>query len=532
MYNYINSISACWDFLKEGSVLSLVYYSHIPVIVLGLFFSVFIYLKKKKDLLSNIFLIFNLVFVFWVINDLFVWIMAHDSSVTMFAWSTLELIEASFFFVCLNFVYIFLFNKKIPAIYNFLLVIPVFFIFILTIFDPFIYSYDVFNCEAIENVGNILYVWITDIFYIVAMFTLFIYKLFLNKKDKIKDIIFFTGLICFLLLYLFTLYIADYLGDYNIGLIALAGMPVFLAVVGFLAVRFGVFNFKILGAQILVFLSIFMVGSQFTFIQNPINRILNSVTLFVLFIGGILLIKSIKKVDQQKELLDIANREQENLIHFISHQIKGFFTKSRNIFSTINDEKDSIPTDLHSFIDEGIRSDNEGIKVVTDILNAANLKTGKVQFNKEKFYLNLLVESIIDHNKTLADKKGIALKYNSPGKIIEFHGDEARLKDAIGNIINNSVHYTMAGGVKIDLIQEPKQIKIVVTDTGVGLTETDKAKLFNSGGRGTDSLKYNVNSTGYGLYIAKRVIEGHGGAITAESDGRDKGSTFTIILPN
>jgi len=198
----------------------------------------------------------------------------------------------------------------------------------------------------------------------------------------------------------------------------------------------------------------------------------------------------------------------------------------------MHDEAASIPGDLHALVEEGIRSDNEGIKVVTNILNAANLKTGKIQFNKKKFYLNMLVEKIIDHNKSLAEKKGISLKYNCTEKMIEFLGDEDRLKDAIGNIINNSVNYTMSGEIDVTLSKESKQIKIIVHDTGVGLTESDKQKLFNSGSRGADSLKYNVNSTGYGLYISKRVIEGHGGTITAESAGRDKGSTFTITLPN
>jgi signal transduction histidine kinase len=73
--------------------------------------------------------------------------------------------------------------------------------------------------------------------------------------------------------------------------------------------------------------------------------------------------------------------------------------------------------------------------------------------------------------------------------------------------------------------------RLEIEDTGVGLSSEDKSKLFKSGGRGEDSLKINVNSTGYGLVFVKGVVNAHGGRVWAESEGRGKGSTFVIELP-
>ncbi|HMO78835.1 MAG TPA: HAMP domain-containing sensor histidine kinase, partial [Candidatus Paceibacterota bacterium] len=240
-----------------------------------------------------------------------------------------------------------------------------------------------------------------------------------------------------------------------------------------------------------------------------------------------------KKLDHQKELLDIANKEQENLIHFISHQVKGFFTKSRNIFDTLNSEPDAVHESLKPLIIEGLRSDNEGITVVTNILNAANLKTGKVNYVSNKVYINTLLDKIIEKEKVVAENKGLKFEYQTDGKMIEFSGDEMRLQDSILNIIQNAINYTQSGSISVKLEKDElsKKIKIKISDTGIGLTEQDKQKLFKSGGRGSDSLRYNVNSTGYGLYIAKQVIERHDGKIIAESAGRNMGSTFTIELP-
>jgi signal transduction histidine kinase len=526
-------------FFSEGVPL-LLYYSHIPVVVVSLLIGFFVLLNGPHILLNRLFFAITFFFSLWVIIDLITWTNIHSDTV-LFLWSLWGLLFTFIAIFSIYFIYVFLNNKDAPASIKIIFLLLSAPVFLLSATDYNVSGFNLVDCDAFmfENIFFHTYYISLGMIAIVWNFILLLKHYRTASRSFKKQIILMgTGIESFLFMFFSFSYIGSYLTSINVledsrlEMYGLFGMIFFMILISYLIVKFKSFNIKLLGAQALVVALLVLIGSQFTYIEDNANKLLNAIALIASCSIGLLLIRSVRKVDQQKELLDIANREQENLIHFISHQIKGFFTKSRNIFSTMNDEKDSIPSDLHNFIDEGIRSDNEGIKVVTDILNAANLKTGKIQFNKNRFYLNLLVENIIDHNKSLADKKGIALKYNSPGKIIEFNGDEARLKDAIGNIINNSVNYTITGEVKIDLIQGPKQIKIVVTDTGVGLTDADKSKLFNSGSRGADSLKYNVNSTGYGLYIAKRVVEGHGGTIIAESAGRDKGSTFTIILPN
>jgi signal transduction histidine kinase len=70
-----------------------------------------------------------------------------------------------------------------------------------------------------------------------------------------------------------------------------------------------------------------------------------------------------------------------------------------------------------------------------------------------------------------------------------------------------------------------------VKDTGIGITKEDRKNLFTEGGRGKESVKVNVDSTGYGLYTVKLIIEAHKGKVTMESEGAGKGSTFFVELP-
>ena len=105
------------------------------------------------------------------------------------------------------------------------------------------------------------------------------------------------------------------------------------------------------------------------------------------------------------------------------------------------------------------------------------------------------------------------------------------LNHVIGNLANNAINYTPSGEVAVKLVRTDGMLRFSVKDSGVGLTEDDKAVLFTEGGHGKESRAVNPHSTGYGLFIAKRIVEAHKGRIYAESEGRGKGSTFIVELP-
>jgi signal transduction histidine kinase len=532
MSDLIRNVIYCSELIEEQISTTLVYYSHIPIIILGLFFSVYFLIKDKKSKLNTYFFIFIFLIVLWIIGDLITWRLLYNSPLTMFSWSILELIEVLFFFISVNFAYFFFFNKNIPNKINLLLLIPIIPTAYFTFTGQILENYDLLVCEATEETSHIIFVWLADLFYLLSIITIYIISFKKDKINRLKNSIFFGGLIFFLIFYLIALYIADYVEDYNWSLWALAGMPVFLAVIAFSAVRFKIFNVKILGAQVLVFLSIFMVATQFIFIQNHINKILNGVTLIVLIIGGILLIKSVKKVDEQREALDLANKQQSNLLHFISHQVKGFFTKSRNAFSgLLEGDYGPIPETARKIIQEGFDSDNRGVQTVQEILNASNFKTGDVEYSMSETNIVNIIKDILLLLKPSYERKNLQVSFNTSVPNLIIKADTAQITQAFKNLIDNSIKYTPSGKIDINLEQVASKIIIKIVDTGVGIEADDRAKLFTEGGRGKESLKINVDSTGYGLYIVKNIIEAHGGTVSVFSEGQGKGSTFTIVLP-
>ena len=241
-----------------------------------------------------------------------------------------------------------------------------------------------------------------------------------------------------------------------------------------------------------------------------------------------------EKVVERTMDLSQANDRQENLLHFMSHEIKGYLTKSEAAFAAIA-QGDFGPTspDMKHMSDLALVDVRKGVRTVMDILDASNLKKGTVAYSKTIFDLNDAVKKVLEQLKDAIEEKHLALETDIAWEIpCDVNADEEKVRDhVLRNLIDNAIKYTPAGTIKVELKRVDSVIRFSVHDSGVGITDEDKAHLFTEGGHGKDSIKVNVHSTGYGLFIAKTIIEAQGGKIWAESDGPGKGSRFIVELP-
>ncbi len=232
-----------------------------------------------------------------------------------------------------------------------------------------------------------------------------------------------------------------------------------------------------------------------------------------------------------KELAQ-ANAAQENLLHFISHEVKGYLTKNQAAFAAIvAGDLGGASEALKQMAESALVDTRKGVDTVMDILDASNLKKGTVAYAKKPFDLRASLESVVQDLEPAAKAKGLSFALNPVGGTCTIMGDEDKLRrHVLRNLIDNSIKYTPSGSVNVSLTCG-ERASIVVSDTGVGITPEDMQRLFTEGGHGAESIKVNVHSTGYGLYIAKQIAEAHGGSIKAESPGKGKGATFTLELP-
>jgi signal transduction histidine kinase len=236
-----------------------------------------------------------------------------------------------------------------------------------------------------------------------------------------------------------------------------------------------------------------------------------------------------------KKELEETNARQEGLIHFVSHEVKGFLTKDAGAFAAILEgDFCPVPDSLKPFVEAALAQTRAGVTSVMDILAASNIKKGTTTYTMAPFDLDALAKDVVEKAQQAATAKKLALTYTADpaGAPYTLNGDAKEIGDhVLRNLIDNALNYTPTGSISVSLKKENNKIIFAVKDTGIGISDEDKARLFTEGGHGKESQKVNVHSTGYGLFIAKNIVEAHKGTIRAESEGPGKGSTFVVELP-
>ncbi len=172
------------------------------------------------------------------------------------------------------------------------------------------------------------------------------------------------------------------------------------------------------------------------------------------------------------------------------------------------------------------------IRLVRDLLNLAQIEEGKFLSKIILSDIEDVIQLIINANKDLIKEKKLNFEFKKPkDKLPKVMLDVEKMKIAIENILENALRYAFSGdNVSISLKQKDKEIEVKIQDTGMGIPEDQQAKVFTKFFRATNIMKVDTEGTGLGLYIAKNIIDAHGGRIWFESE-KDKGSTFYFTIP-
>ena len=329
----------------------------------------------------------------------------------------------------------------------------------------------------------------------------------------------------------------------SIGLLAFTPVYAlaFLGVAAYAITEYQLFNIKVLVTQSLTLVLCIVLFAKLFGEPTLDAQITDGFVLAAVIIFGFFLVRSVRREVEQRERIEqlateltLTNARQETLIHFIGHEVKGFLTKAQGSFAALSEgDFGKLPEDLQPFVKEALRQTRDGVTSVSDILQASNLKKGTVAFKKEPLDLAKVVEKAVESARPSAEEKKLDFSYQQVGDGYPLTGDAQELGDHVfRNLLDNAIAYTPSGSVKMFLTKDAGKYVFTITDTGVGISAEDMPHLFTEGGHGKESQKVNVHSTGYGLFIAKNVVEAHGGKIHAESDGPSKGSTFVVELPS
>jgi signal transduction histidine kinase len=249
------------------------------------------------------------------------------------------------------------------------------------------------------------------------------------------------------------------------------------------------------------------------------------------------------KVDEQtKELMTRAQhlekllKMREEFLDIASHQLKTPVSVIRGTISMFRDgSMDKLPkAEQQKFMDNIYHKTEKLNVIISDILRASEIDSDEFKIDPltaQAARVEDILKSIYDDLKDLAGDKGIALKLNLPPKATPMILTSADfLEQAIYNLVDNAIKYTAKGSVTIDLSASGGTVVVKVSDTGIGIPETDKKKMFDKFSRAKNAVDMYADGSGLGLFIVKRIVEAHpGGKVEFESE-ENKGTTFTVTL--
>jgi len=236
-----------------------------------------------------------------------------------------------------------------------------------------------------------------------------------------------------------------------------------------------------------------------------------------------------EKYDKLKELDKIKN----SLTYMIIHDLN-------NPLATISGELQLLKVGLDGKITEEEKKDLGrafvGLRdlqmMIGNLLDVNKMEEGKINLIRENFRLTDLAKQVIDQMEVTAFKENKVLSLEISENIPLVSADKEIIKRVLANLVYNSLKFTPSKGsviLRITYKPEDKFVNIQVKDTGRGIPEEYLEKIFD---KFVQVEKQNVRTgRGLGLTFCKMMVEAHGGKIRAESEGLDKGATFTIVLP-
>jgi signal transduction histidine kinase len=282
---------------------------------------------------------------------------------------------------------------------------------------------------------------------------------------------------------------------------------------------------------------------------------LTGVTLVITGFIGINLIRSVKKEVEHREKIEglakklettnkslgEANEKLKDLdqlksefVSLATHQIRAPLAAIKGYLSEIF-EGDFGP--FSAEMDKPLRtiaqSTENLVHIVGDFLNISRIEQGNMKYDLTDFDLKTIVGDVIKELRPNLERTRLEVKFEAPENSYKVHADINKIKQIVGNLIDNSMKYTPQGSITVALSvkSEAQKIHFSITDTGIGISPDALPRLFQKFSRAKGANEVNVIGTGLGLYAAKLMVEGQGGRVWAESEGIGKGSTFNMELP-
>jgi PAS domain S-box-containing protein len=249
----------------------------------------------------------------------------------------------------------------------------------------------------------------------------------------------------------------------------------------------------------------------------------------VMAVGGIAI--DITDRIQAEEALKLADRRKDEYVAMLAHEL-------RNPLSPIVTATEVLR--LRSGGDAMIERQRDIIhrqvgqmrRLLDDLLDVSRITRGKVRITREPLELADVLKQALETSRPQIEAGRHTFDVSLPGEPMPVYGDAARLAQVFTNLLNNAAKFTDPGGdIRLEARRDVDQVRVSVRDNGVGMSPELVAGAFELFRQGADAFERSTSGLGIGLTLVRRLVEAHGGTVTASSAGLGAGSEFVVRLP-
>jgi len=238
-----------------------------------------------------------------------------------------------------------------------------------------------------------------------------------------------------------------------------------------------------------------------------------------------------KRLSTANRNLKVLDKTKDDFISMASHQLGTPLTAITGYLSmAVDEDKGNMTVAQREYINYALEASERMSSMSSDLLNVSRLNSGRFMIQQQPTDLNRLVKQEVQQLQPAADRKNLNLEYTPNPSLPLVNLDESKTRQVVMNFIDNAIYYTAKGDIHVELRQRRGRAVFTVVDTGIGVPEAERGKLFTKFYRADNAKSVRPDGTGLGLYLAKRVIEDQDGTIIFESK-EGKGSTFGFSLP-
>jgi PAS domain S-box-containing protein len=225
-----------------------------------------------------------------------------------------------------------------------------------------------------------------------------------------------------------------------------------------------------------------------------------------------------------------ADRRKDEFLGMLGHELRNPLAAIMNAGEVLHQ---SLPDPGMQKLTGVVRRQAGALaRMVDDLLDISRVTLGKIDLSREPLLLGAAVTRAVDGVRDAAAAAGLTLVAPVNGKPLWLDADPTRLEQVLTNLLTNAIKFTPPGGrITVTAAGEGTEAIVTVRDTGVGMPAELVGRVFDLFVQGDSSLDRSRSGLGIGLALVRQIVVMHGGTVTAESAGRDLGSTFTIRLP-